>query len=516
MTHEQSTAGNGKANGTPYQSLLRHLGETNTLRSAVSLLHWDQETMMPPRGAELRAEQLALLSSLVHRQQSDPRVGEWLEAMETDGELKDDAAAAANLREIRRDYDRATRLPGSLVREMAQTFSLAMEAWKQAREASDFAAFAPWLDKVVKLNRAKAECLEAASEDQMYATLLDEFEPGAQVEQVEQIFAALRERLVPLIAAIADAPRQPDASPNSLKLPIPLQQEFNRRIAERLGYDLAAGRLDTSTHPFCQGVGPGDVRITTRFTEDRFADALSSTMHETGHALYEQGLPKRERWGQPLGEAASFAVHESQSRLWENMVGRSRPFWEWALPLAREVFGEHVASLTVDRVYGAVNRVEPTLIRVDADEATYNLHIMLRFDLERALLSGALSIADLPGAWNERMRRDLGVEVPDDRRGVLQDVHWSMGAIGYFPTYTLGTLYAAQFWQAIQRDLPDIEEQFRSGEFAPLLGWLRENVFAHGMRFRAAELCERATGEPLRHEPLVEYLEAKLKPLYGL
>jgi carboxypeptidase Taq len=516
MATNSSAAGNGASASRPYDSLLKHLGETATLRSTVALLQWDQETMMPPRGASLRAEQIALLSSLVHRQMTDPRIGEWLDASGTDRDVTSDPAAAANLREIRRGYERATRLPESLVREMAQTSSLAMEAWKEARQNSDFSAFAPWLEKVVRLNRSKAECFGATSDGEMYDALLDEYEPGADSGQIEQLFAALRERLVPLIAAIAEAARRPDPSPHRLRLPIPLQREFNRRIAQQLGFALDAGRLDTSTHPFCQGIGPGDVRITSRYTEDRFADALSSTMHEVGHALYEQNLPHREHWGQPLGEAASFAMHESQSRLWENMVGRSRPFWEWALPLAREVYGEVLGPLSVDTVYGAVNVVEPTLIRVDADEATYNLHIMLRFDLERALLTGDLPVAELPGAWNERVRADLGIEVPDDRRGCLQDVHWSMGAIGYFPTYTLGTMYAAQFWATIQQQLPDVEEQFRRGEFAPLLDWLRENIHAHGMRYRAAELCEHVTGAPLGHEPLVEYLQGKLAPLYGL
>jgi carboxypeptidase Taq len=503
-------------NGRPYDRLLDHLADVATLGSSVALLQWDQETMMPPRGAELRARQLSLLSSLLHRQQTDPRVGEWLEAAESDADLAADGAVRANLREARRVYERATRLPESLVREMAETFSLAMEAWKTAREQSDFASFAPWLEKVVRLNRAKAECLGAGSGREMYDALLDEYEPGADSARVGELFDALREQLVPLIAELADAPRRPDASVQLLRLPIPLQQEFSRRVAQRLGYGSDSGRLDTSAHPFCQHVGPGDTRITTRFTEDRFADALSSTMHEVGHALYEQGLPKHERWGQPLAEAASFAIHESQSRLWENMVGRSRPFWEWAVPLAREIFGEAGRALTVDAAWEASNLVEPSLIRVDSDEATYNLHIMLRFDLERALLAGDLAVAELPGAWNERIRADLGIEVPDDRRGCLQDVHWSMGAIGYFPTYTLGTLYAAQFWQTIRRDLPNVEEQFRTGEFGTLLGWLRENIHAHGMRYRAPELCERVTGAPLSHEPLIDYLRAKLTPLYGL
>jgi carboxypeptidase Taq len=513
---QESASGNGRPAVEAYTSLLAHLGETSTLSSTLALLHWDQETMMPPRAASLRSEQIALLTALVHRRQTDPRIGEWLEACEANTDLAADSAEAANLREIRRKYDRSTRLPESLVREMAQSFSLAMEAWKEAREASDYAAFAPWLEKVVQLNRAKAECLRTDPGQTLYDALLEEYEPGADAAHIEEVFGALRQRLVPLIQGIAEAERRPDPAPQRLRVPVPLQQAFSRRIAEALGYRLDAGRLDTSTHPFCMDIGPGDSRITTRFTEDRFADALSSTMHEVGHVLYEQGLPKQEHWGQPLAEAASFAIHESQSRLWENMVGRSRPFWEWALPVARETFGEHARELSVDAVYGAVNLVEPSLIRVDADEATYNLHIMLRFDLERALLTGELPVSELPSAWNERVRGDLGIEVPDDRRGCLQDVHWSMGAIGYFPTYTLGTLYAAQFWHAVQREIPDLDEQFRRGEFGPLLGWLRDGIHVHGMRYRAAELCERVTGQALSHEPLVAYLESKLAPLYGL
>jgi len=513
--NEPASGGNGRRPAAAYDALRAHLGETATLQSAVALLQWDQETMMPPRGGELRAEQLALLSGLVHRSRVDERIGDWLEAAEARDEHADDGAVAANLREIRRDFERSRRVPESLVREMAQTFSRAMEAWKDARERSDFAAFAPWLGRVIDLNRARAECLGDGGAA-MYDTLLEDYEPGASSARIEQLFGALRAELVPLIAEIRGAARRPDDSPHRLRVPVPAQQSLNRAIAERLGYTADAGRLDTSTHPFCQTVGPGDTRITSRFTEDRFADAISSTMHEVGHALYEQGLPQKEHWGQPLARAASFAMHESQSRLWENMVGRSRAFWEWATPLAREAFGTAGSSLTVGSIHGAVNLVEPTLIRVDADEATYNLHIMLRFDLERALLTGDLAVDDLPVAWSERMSSDLGVEVPDDRRGCLQDVHWSMGAIGYFPTYTLGTLYAAQLWDAVLRDMPDVEDGFRAGEFSPLLGWLREHVHAHGMRYPAEELCERVTGRPVGHEPLMRYLRTKLAPLYGL
>jgi carboxypeptidase Taq len=513
---DQDTQERAGSAGEPYPSLLAHLRDAATLGSSISLLGWDQETMMPARGAGLRAEQLSLLSGYLHRAQTDPRIGDWLDACEADENRRGDPEVAANLREIRRSYDRATRLPESLVREIAETSSRAMEAWKDARARSDYPAFAPWLERVVDLNRSKAECLGASNAVEMYDALLDEYEPGARSADVEAVFDALRADLVPLISAIAGAEQRPRNVARGIPAPVPLQEEFNRRVTAALGFDTEAGRLDTSTHPFCSSIGPGDTRMTTRYREDEFTESLSSAMHEAGHALYEQGLPKDRFWGQPLAETTSLAIHESQSRLWENQVGRSRAFWEWALPVAREVFGGSLDALSPDGVYGAVNVVEPGLIRVESDEATYNLHIMLRFDLERALLSGDLPVADLPGAWNERIRADLGIDVPDDRRGCLQDVHWSMGAIGYFPTYSLGNLYAAQLWDAAREQLGELDASIRSGDFRPLLEWLRSNVHRHGRRFPARELGERITGAGPSHEPLIRYLRGKLEPIYRL
>jgi carboxypeptidase Taq len=372
------------------------------------------------------------------------------------------------------------------------------------------------LERQLDLNRQKAECIGAPEGGEPYDALLEDYEPGMTAAGIAALFGPLREVLTPLIAEIAGSPVRPDSGFHQVAVPVPVQIEFNRRIAGELGFDLEAGRLDVSVHPFTEGIGPGDTRITSRYREDRVADALSSTLHETGHALYEQGLPKERLPGQPLAQAASLGIHESQSRLWENQVGRSLPFWRWALPIAGEMMGEEIAGFSAEEVYRAVNIVSPNLIRVDSDEATYNLHIMLRFDLELAMFRGDLAPGDLPGAWNERMGQDLGLEVPEDRVGCLQDIHWAMGAFGYFPTYTLGNLFAAQMWEAARDALPDLEREIEQGRFEQLLQWLRTQVHTHGRRYPAVELGRRITGSEPGHGPLLRYLEGKLRPIYGL
>lgn len=502
---------------SPYTQLLGELREIAVLSSAGATLGWDQETMMPPNGAALRGEQTALLEGIVHERRTSARMGDLLAACEADASLQADPLAAANLREIRRDYDRATKLPNALVREFAEVTTHAMHRWREAREQSDFAAFAPWLQRVVELNRRRADCMGVPDGGEAYDTLLDEYEPGMTTAEITRVFGELRAGLTPLIREMVESGRTPDTAWQRLPLPVEAQAAFGREVVRRMGFDLEGGRLDVSTHPFCSGIGPGDTRLTTRYDETQFASALNATMHEAGHGLYEQRLPKAERFGQPLADAASTGIHESQSRMWENFVGRSRPFWEWALPRMQETFElPALRALDVDTAFRGMNVVAPNLIRIESDEATYNLHIMLRFDLERALLRGDLAVNDLPAAWNDRVRADLGLEVPDDRRGALQDIHWSMGAIGYFPTYTLGNLYAAQFWTTIRGALPELDDQIRRGEFLPLLDWLVENVHAHGRRFSAPELCVRITGRPLSHQPLLDYLGGKLRSVYGI
>lgn len=499
-----------------YDELLLNLRRAAVLDSVGNLLGWDQETMMPARTAPFRAEQLALIGREAHEARTAPHVGELLATCEADAALIADDATAANLREIRRDFDRARKLPADLVAEISEVSSHALEAWKIARAESDFAKFRPWLERQFELARRKAACYGAADGDEAYDALLDDYEPGMTAQRIEATFTPLRAELTPLIAEIAASAHAPSDGFHRLELPLAAQRAFNREVVERLGFDFGAGRFDESVHPFSSGVAPGDTRITTRYGAAGFADALGSTMHETGHALYEQGLPRDAHFGQPLGESLGLGVHESQSRLWENHVGRSRAFWRWATPLAQRAFGAALAPFGADDLWHAVNRVQPHLIRVESDEATYNLHIMLRFDLERAMLRGDLAVADLPAAWNERIERDLALEVPDDRRGCLQDIHWGMGAIGYFPTYTLGTLYAAQLWEAIARERPEIEASIAAGDFAPLLAWLREKIHGHGRRWPADELCLRLTGAPLTHAPLMRHLRGKLGEIYRL
>lgn len=499
-----------------YDELRKRLREAQTLISVAELLGWDQETLMPRKAAGFRAEEKALLSRLVHERATHPRLGELLVECEADDDLCLDPAVVANLREIRRAYDRAVKLPVELVMEMSETDSLALEAWKEARERDDFSHFLPWMEKQVLLNRRKAECWGFGEGGELYDALLDDYEPETTAVDVERIFRPLRDELTPLIEALTSSPHQPSDATFRVDLPQDLQHAFNVVLLQRIGFDGEAGRLDTSTHPFSVGLGPGDTRITTRYRGDAFLDALGSTLHEAGHGLYEQGLPKERFVGQPLGESLGLGIHESQSRLWENHVGRSRAFCRWVLPEMKRHFGAPLDATTEDDLYAAVNVVCPNLIRVESDEATYHLHIMLRFDLERAMIRDDLRPAELPTAWKERVKQDLGLEVPDDRRGCLQDVHWSMGAIGYFPTYTLGSLYAAQMWEAVLDAVPDLPEQIATGEFGALLAWLRNNVHAHGRRYTAGELCRRVTGRPLGHEPLMRHVNGKLRPIYRI
>ncbi|MEX2394482.1 MAG: carboxypeptidase M32 [Actinomycetota bacterium] len=500
-----------------YEELIARTKDASLLGSTAGLLAWDQETYMPPGGVEHRSRQMAQIAGLAHERRTDPRIGELLGECEADTELTADefSDSGANIREIRKGYDRSTKIPTALVTEMAQTRSISHHHWIDARQTSDFAKFEPWLAKMVELSRKVAECYGWAEGEEAWDALAEGYESGMRASNVEEVFTPLRDRLQALISDLMDGSKRPSADFTTVELPIDLQTTFVAEIANAMGFDFERGRIDIAVHPFCGGTCPNDVRLTTRYRDDGFADSLGATMHEAGHGLYEQGLPIAHD-GTPLGDAVSLGIHESQSRMWENFVGRSEAFWQWCHPRVQAHFGAPVSNLSQRDMYEAMNQVEPSFIRVEADEATYNLHIMVRFELERALMAGDLDAKDLPHEWNRRYKEYLGVDVPNDRLGCLQDTHWSGGAFGYFPTYTLGNLYAAQLFEKIGEDIPDLYSQFSRGDFSRLKTWLNTNLHAHGGRYPAAELCERVTGKPLSADPLLRHLSSKLRPLYGV
>jgi carboxypeptidase Taq len=498
---------------SPEPRLAELWGEIRDLQAAEELLDWDQETYMPPGGQQARGRTAATLAGLRHRRLTSPELQEVLAACEEAAAAGPEGEVlAAQVHSARLDVDRAVRLPESLVQALARARSSCGAAWRQAREAADFGLLAAELRRLVGLKREEAAAL--APEGGLYDALLQQFEPGATQAQLVPLFADLRRRLVPLVEAVRQTGRVIDESPARGRFDRSGQLAFGRGLAEALGFDFEHGRIDASTHPFCLGVDRTDVRLTWRYQEDDFRPAVFGILHETGHGLYEQGLP--ERWDRtPLGRHVSLGVHESQSRLWENHVGRSRGFWRWALPRFRETF-PGAAAPDLDALWAALHTVKPSLIRVEADEATYNLHIVIRFELERALIAGDLEVDDLPGAWNDLYRELLGLVPPDDALGVLQDIHWPQGMFGYFPTYTLGTLAAAQLFAAAERDLGDLEEAFARGELRPLLGWLREKIHRAGSRWPAPELIERATGRPLGADDLMTHLETHAAAVYGV
>jgi carboxypeptidase Taq len=497
-----------------YEELLRRAREEALLASCAAVLGWDEETYMPRAGAAHRANQLALLAGLEHDRATDPRVGELLAVVEGSPLVADpDSPAAVNAREWRRAYDRAVHVPRALVEELARVTTFAQLVWVEAHEKSDWALFRPWVDRVLALKRQEAAAARPGTA--VYDTLLDEYEPGMTGRHVAALFDALRAPLTGLVAAIADAPRRPDAYLLRRPFPLDRQRLFGEAVAAAVGFDFRRGRLDTSPHPFFTCLGSHDFRITTRFGERTFDGGLFSILHEVGHALYEQGLDLAQR-GTPMGEAVSVGMHEAQARLWDNTVGRGRSFWAHFFPQARQVFHVTLHDVSPEAFYFAVNQVVPSCNRVRADEVTYNLHILVRFELEQALVAGDLRAADVPEAWNDLYRRYLGVSPANDAEGCLQDGHWGGGLIGYFPTYTLGNLFAAQLYARAAADLGDLDGQFARGRFDGLLGWLRDRVYRHGQRYPAARLIERATGAPPDPRPLLAALRRKYGELYGL
>ncbi|MDT0683926.1 carboxypeptidase M32 [Roseicyclus sp. F158] len=486
-----------------YDAMMAFVRETRALSEVQGRLGWDQETMMPRGAAAQRAEEMAAMESVLHARRSDPRLADWLADAVPEGDVQE-----AQIRQIRRDLNHATRVPAALSAELARVTSLSQGIWAEAREASNFNAFAPTLQKVVALRRQEAEALADGGDP--YDALLDLYEPGATAGQLDEMFGALRPRLVALRDRIVRSERQ--APVMASEIPEDVQMKLTAEVATGFGYDMTRGRIDRSVHPFSSGSGL-DVRITTRISPDAPLESIYSTIHEVGHAAYEQQVDPAYLLT-PIGGGASMGVHESQSRLFENQLGRSAAFTSWLFGRLEGLTG--TGGLADARAfYAAANRVAPGHIRTEADEVHYNLHILMRFDLERELIAGRLAVADLPEAWNTRFARDFGLDVRSDAQGVLQDVHWSLGLFGYFPTYTLGNVYAGCLHAAMRRDLPELDSALAAGSAAPATDWLAEKVRRHGGLHAPRDLIERATGAPVSEEPLLAYLEEKFGALYG-
>ncbi|WP_434383073.1 carboxypeptidase M32 [Melittangium boletus] len=495
---------------TTFDALLLRMKELRDLGGLIGLASWDQETYLPPKAAEARAQQLTTLQGLQHERLVDPRLGEWLAWTQDRKDLTDDQLAMARV--LIQERDRAVKVPRTLVHALAEAQSRGVHAWREARKANRFDLFRPALERLLTLRREQADAYGHAGE--RYDALLEGFEPGMRVARLGPVLSSLRDTLIGWVGRLQASPRQgPDVLAGRQFDPEG-RKRLCQRLLEDMGFDLEAGRLDQSVHPFSSGLHPMDVRLTTGLEEPGLG-CLFSTLHEGGHGLYEQGFhPVLHRT--PLANAPSMGLHESQSRLWENLVGRGRPFWTHYFPVLREAFPDTLADVDLEGFLASVNRVTPSLIRVDADEVTYNLHIVLRYELELLLIRDELPVADLPEAWNERMRRFLGVVPPDDRQGVLQDIHWAWGEFGYFPTYALGNLYAASLYATARRALPQLERGLARGELRPLRDWLRTHVHAEGYRLPAEERVRVVTGEGLTDDDFLGYLRSKFGTLYDV
>ena len=492
-----------------YQQYTEQCRKIADLQHSMAVLQWDQEVNMPPAGAEARGRQIATLSVIAHEWFTNPSFGDLLETLK----LQDDLGweQRRNVSETLRDYSRQKKYPSSFVERMSLATSKAFNAWQSARKNKDFKLFEEALTQVVNLKREEVDLV--GYDGHPYNALADEFEPGITVERLDRLFAGVRTSLSLLLDKVKGSER-PDNPFSGKRYSKDQQWTMGMETLRKIGYDFNAGRQDLAPHPFCITFSQGDVRVTTRINEDDVFDMLSSCIHEGGHAMYEQGLLP-ENYGLPAGQAISLGIHESQSRFWENNVGRSTAFWKFQFPMLQNAFPEQTSGLTFRDAFIANNLVEPSLIRVQADELTYHFHIMIRYELEKALISGELQIADLPGAWNDMYGQYLGVKVPDDAQGVLQDIHWSHGSIGYFPTYTLGSFYAAQFFAAAQNQMDGLETMIEKGDFLPLKLWLNKNIHQYGKLYSADQICEKVTGETLDYKYFQDYLSAKLGQVYG-
>ncbi len=495
------------------QKLRRIIAELSDLGGIQALLGWDQQVYMPPGGAEDRANQSALIAGIMHDKATSETAGKLIEDLAAEiPDLEADDDIAREVKVAKRMYDRLTKVPKEKLIELVMATSAAHEAWVKARANNDFPSFEPHLMHIVELKKEEAEYFKPY--DHPYDVLLDEYEPGMKTAEVRQIFETLRPKQVELLQQISQA-EQVDNSFIKKFYPVEEQKKIGDFVSTRFGYDRNRGRIDLAPHPFTTGFGMGDVRITTRYLENDGLSALFSTMHETGHALYDQGLDRKYA-RTSLGQSASLAIHESQSRMWENLVGRSREFWQFAFPIMQMLFPQNLANLDLDTFYRGINRVEPSLIRVEADEATYNMHIMLRLEIEIGLIEGSIKTNELPEIWNTRMQEYLGVTPPNDSNGVLQDVHWSGGMIGYFSTYALGNLVSVQLWEQMLSENPNIPDEIAKGEFSTILTWLREHVHRHAFRYDPQDLIRKATGEGINPEPYIRYLNKKYSNIYRL
>jgi carboxypeptidase Taq len=503
-----------------YQQVCNHARQTALLQSTLALLEWDQHTKLPQSASGYRADQIAALATQIHARRTDQALGELLARAdvaldENEFDENNDEAfiARANVTKMEQEFTRNSKIPESLASALARAASEGQTAWIAARKNNDFASFAPHLTKIIGLKQEQAQAV--GYQDHPYDALIDEYEPGISTAEVATVLSNLCEELVPLVAKIKACGKQVDTSCLRRTFPVEDQQRFAREVSSAIGFDYDRGRMDVTAHPFCTELGPSDCRITTRYDADFFNSAFFGTLHEAGHGIYEQGLDSSQ-YGLPAGSYCSLGIHESQSRLWENLVGRSRSFWQHYFPIAKKHFPKALSDVSENQFYDAVNCVSPSLIRVEADEATYNIHIAIRFELERDLIDGSLLVVDLPTAWNDLYQKHLGITPGCDADGVLQDVHWSAGLIGYFPTYALGNLYASQFFEAAKKDLGELDSKFAVGQFEELRTWLNQRIHRQGKQYSGFELGEKVAGQPLGHVDLLNHLGSKFGQVYEL
>lgn len=492
-----------------------YVKKMTSYNQALAVLHWDKATQAPRKGMEARSEVIGMLAGEQFKLATSKEMEDFLEALGEPAALESlDDITRHTVLECKKEFDRSKKIPANRYQEFVVLTSKAETIWEEAREKNDFSLFQPYLEKIVDF---QLEFIEYWGDDgkNKYNTLLDMYEPGMTVDQLDPIFATLREKTVKLVAAIAESPNKPDTSFLTQHFPVAEQEAFSRFVLQKIGYDFQAGRMDKSVHPFCTSFNPGDVRITTRYDPNEFNSALFSCIHEAGHAMYEQNV-NPDLLFTPLCEGTSMGIHESQSRFWENMVGRSLPFWNHFYSDLQKAFPTQFEGVSVESFYRAINQVTPSFIRTEADELTYNLHVMIRYEIEKGLINRTIQVPELPAIWNEKMKEYLGIEPPTDTLGVLQDVHWSGGSFGYFPTYSLGNVYAAQFAHAMQQQINGYQDLIAAGEFGPIRQWLKENIHQYGKMKSPRELVQAITGEGTNATYLMEYLENKYTDIYKL